>query len=607
LDIPEYQTQTVDIPDGGRTKVEWWGTVEDVKEVELVFSADAGEYKDAVNPYLGPLQVSRYTAPQTYGTSGVVEEAGQKLEIVNLPRTFDPGDGSLDIDLSPSLAAAMLKALDALENEPYYSNVAIHSRFIPNVIFYQTLQEYGLDYPRLEGRLEEIIPETIDALAAAQNDDGGWGWWEGGASDVEISSLILFGLSQAEKAGVFVDDVMYQNAKGYLLATLPSVSMLNETWQYDLLAVRYFALSEAQVDVSTGMVDLADLSSRLSPHAQALLAVGLESQIPGNSHTKTLLSNLVGSGIRTSTGMHWENPDGCRCWLNNTTTTTAIVSYALARVDSFAGTMPEATRYLVSAARPRGDWGSVYETSWAVLALNEILRLSGDLSASFDFSSELNGTVVISGRAGGGTILEGVSTSVPVSTLYAEDPNALVINREEGEGTLYYKAHLHIVRPAEDVPPFGKGMSISRVYGIFKEDADPMFVQEGNVGDLIQVQLTLVLEHDARYLMVEDWIPAGSEILDTRLKTSQQDEAEFQVATPYRNGWGWWYFNSPRVFDERIVWSASYLPAGTYQLIYTISLTHPGEYQVLPAHGWQVYFPETQAISAGEMFVVHPD
>jgi uncharacterized protein YfaS (alpha-2-macroglobulin family) len=606
LDIPDFQTQTVEIPDGGRTRVEWWGTVEDIKEVELVFSADAGEYKDAVNPYLGPLPVSRYTAPQTFGTSGVIEEPGKKMEIVTLPKTFDPEEGSLDVELSPSLAAALLTALEAMENDSYHSTLAIQSRFLPNVITYQTLKEHGLDYPTLESRLEYIIPETLDVLTAAQNDDGGWGWWEGSPSDVEISSFILFGLHQAEKSGVFVDDLMKQNAIGYLLATLPSLNMLAEPWQYNLLALRYFALSEAQVDVSGGMIELASLSSQLTPYAKALLAVSLESQIPGNSHSRTIFSNLVGSGIRTSTGIHWENPEGCRCWLNNTTTTTAIVSYALARGEAFGGTMPEATRYLISTARPRGDWWSSYETGWVILALNEILRSSGDLSSSYDFSSELNGTAVITGRAEGGAMLEGIATSIPVSTLYAEDPNSLVINRGEGDGTLYYKAHLGLLRPAEDVEPFGKGMSISRVYAEFEEDGKPQFTQEGDVGDLIQVQLNLVLEHDAHYIMVEDWIPAGSEILDTRLKTSQQDEAEFQVRSPFSNGWGWWYFNSPVVYDERIVWTASYLPAGTYQLIYTISLNHPGEYQVLPAHGWHVYFPETQAISAGEVFVVHP-
>jgi hypothetical protein len=136
------------------------------------------------------------------------------------------------------------------------------------------------------------------------------------------------------------------------------------------------------------------------------------------------------------------------------------------------------------------------------------------------------------------------------------------------------------------------------------DQAQARFVQSGEVGDLIQVQLNLVLEDDTYYLMVEDHIPAGVEVLDTRLKTTRQDVPEFQAAAPFRNGWGWWYFNKPVVYDDRVVWGANYLPAGTYQLVYTISLVHPGEYQVLPTRAWQQYFPETQAISAGEKFVV---
>ena len=104
--------------------------------------------------------------------------------------------------------------------------------------------------------------------------------------------------------------------------------------------------------------------------------------------------------------------------------------------------------------------------------------------------------------------------------------------------------------------------------------------------------------------MVEDQIPAGAEILDTRLKTSRQDLEEYQVNEPFKNGWGWWYFNTPQVSDDRVTWAVNFLPAGTYQLTYTISLAHPGEYQVLPARAWQVYFPEVQAISAGEKFVI---
>ena len=604
LDIPEFSTQTVEIPAEGRVRVEWWGTVEDVDEVNLIFAADAGFYQDAVKPYQGPLPVLRYIAPYSYATSGLLDQAGQKLEIVSLPKSFDPSDGALDIELSPSLAAAVLKALDALEEDQHYSVVAQMFHFLPNTITYQTLQEVNVDYPQLENRLENLIPETLDVLDAAQNDDGGWGWWQDGASDPEISSYILFGLIKAQEAGVFVEDLMIQQSRGYLLATLPALEMLSEPWQYNLLALRYFALTEAGTDVSSGMQALASLSSQLDPGSQALLAMALEKGQPGNDSTRSLLSNLAGTGIRTSTGIHWENDENRRFWMNNTTTTTAIVTYALARVEEAPDLYPEAVRYLVSTQTQAGDWWSAYETGWSVLALNEVLRKSGELDSGYEFSSTVNGRDLISGQAQGSSQLEAAYASIPVEDLYPEEPNALVINRSEGSGVLYYRSHLQVYRPAEDVQPYGHGLTISRVYADLSDPEDINFTQKGEIGQLIQVQLTLVLENDSYYLMVEDQIPAGAEILDTRLKTSRQDLEEYQAAAPFKNGWGWWYFNTPLVLDDRVTWAVNFLPAGTYQLTYTISLTHPGEYQVMPARAWQVYFPEVQAISAGEKFVI---
>ena len=497
---------------------------------------------DAVKPYQGPLPVLRYTAPFSYATSGILDQAGQKLEIVSMPRSFDPSEGSLDIKLSPSLAAAVLNALDAMEEDQYYSIVAQMFHFLPNVITYQALQEFDLNYPQLESRLDILIPDTLDLLSAAQNEDGGWGWWSEGASDPEISSNILFGLIKAQEAGVFVEDPMIQQARGYLLATLPALEMLTEPWQYNLLALRYFALTESGIDVNTGMQALVPLSSQLEPGSQALLAMALEKGQPENESTRSLLSNLAGTGIRTSTGIHWENSENSRSWMNNNNTTTAIVTYALARVDESSGLLPDAVRYLVSTQTPAGDWWSAYETGWSILALNEVLRKSGELASGYDFSSAVNGTELISGRADGASQMETVDASLPVESLYADEPNALVINRSEGSGTLYYKAHLQVYRPAEDVKPYGHGLSLSRVYANLADPDNVHFTRVGKVGELIQVQLTLVLENDSYYLVVEDRIPAGAEILDTRLNTIRQDLEEYQAAEPFKNGWGWWYF-----------------------------------------------------------------
>jgi hypothetical protein len=131
------------------------------------------------------------------------------------------------------------------------------------------------------------------------------------------------------------------------------------------------------------------------------------------------------------------------------------------------------------------------------------------------------------------------------------------------------------------------------------------------VGEAITVRLTLVLPTDAYYLVVEDFIPAGTEILNTRLQTSQLGEYGepgplYDPSDPYRNGWGWWLFSAAMVYDDHIAFTAEYLPAGTYELTYTLVVLQAGEYQVLPARAWMFYFPEVQGTSAGEVFAVLP-
>ena len=102
---------------------------------------------------------------------------------------------------------------------------------------------------------------------------------------------------------------------------------------------------------------------------------------------------------------------------------------------------------------------------------------------------------------------------------------------------------------------------------------------------------------------MEDYIPAGAEILDTNLKTSQQF-SEYDVSDPFGDGWGWWYFNDPQIYDEHITWAVDYLPAGTYELTYILVLNQPGQYRVIPAQAWQFYFPEVQGNSAGMVFEI---
>jgi uncharacterized protein YfaS (alpha-2-macroglobulin family) len=294
--------------------------------------------------------------------------------------------------------------------------------------------------------------------------------------------------------------------------------------------------------------------------------------------------------------------------MSTTLQSTAMVLYALAQHDPASPLVADALRYLMAHRNASGCWSSTYETAWTLLALAETMKGTGELSGEFAFAAGLNNQPLLDGRAAGATQLNPVTASLPLNELYPDRPNALVIGRGAGPGRLYYNAHLTVHRPVEEVAPLNQGIGLSRQYYLSGQDCSRQEcepIQGAPPGQLVTVRLTLTVPETVYYLRVEDYIPAGSEVLDTSLKTSQQGaEPSYDPRNPYRSGWGWWLFSSPQVYDDHIAWTVESLPAGTYELIYQLVPGQPGEYRVLPARAWQVYFPEVQGNSTGDIFTI---
>jgi len=243
--------------------------------------------------------------------------------------------------------------------------------------------------------------------------------------------------------------------------------------------------------------------------------------------------------------------------------TTSVVVYVLAQLDSANQVVFNAVRYLAAHRNAHGLWNIGHENAWAMMALNEAMVGFGDLSADFTFNAMLNGGPLASGSVSGNQILSPTNAQVPLEYLSPTLPNLLTIQREDGLGRLYYRAVLNVSRPVEDVQPIDAGMTIDRVYtesGCGK-DCTPLSTLQLGSDKPITARLTLILPHDGHYVMVEDFIPAGMEILNRNLKTSQQGidstdaqvEVQFDDHDPFAAGWGWWLFHEPQIRDDSIL------------------------------------------------------
>ena len=618
LDEPAQSTQSVSLEARGRQAVNWWGTAQPVEQVRLLFTAEGGGLRDSVTPEAGDLPVLVFSAPETFGAAGMLAEAGARQELVGLPKSFEPTGGELEVELSPSLAAALISGLETYDdNLDSDMPVTLASQLLPNVEIYNTLTSLGVDNPGLKASVDAAAHMGISGLVRMQNSDGGWGWAEGSDSQAYLSGYIYLALSRAQQAGYAVPESVITSAHAYLhqqMAEMPT----REAWEQDRFVLINWALEESRAP-SRMTVELAEAwRPNLSPWSKALLAVMMQdtdSELSG-----LLLQDLRDATVRTATGAHWEDTHNAR-WNNASTSfTTAVVTYALARLDPASPLLVDAVRYLASTRSSSGAWYSPYDTAWVLIALSEALKGTGDVQGDYAFSAALNGAMLAEGQAQGENAFNPVVTQAPLSRMNPDALNPLVIQRGEGSGRLYYRAYLRVDRPVESAAPVNKGMSLTRTYtvmdsqGCAQEGCPPVEeVALGVPAPVVLVRLSLTLPNDVSHLVVEDFIPAGAEILDSSLKTSQEIlteptvEEEYDPRNPFAKGWGWWYFHSPKVYDTHVRWTAENVPAGTYQLVYRLVILQPGEYRLIPARAYNYYFPEVQGTSAGSIFTIQPE
>jgi uncharacterized protein YfaS (alpha-2-macroglobulin family) len=628
LDEPDEATQQVNVPADGRARVEWWGTAAAAESADLVFSAKTSgtpSLEDAARPAWGALPIMQYTAPQAFVTGGVLRDASSQQEIISLPRTFTPNGGGLDVELSPSLAGSLLSALDAMDApDTAMSAEATLSYLLPNLEVYRALNGAGLSNPELSERVTANVAASISRLLSLQNEDGGWNWWgrsfflddgtQANESDPYISAYIFWGLVRAREIDMSVDENALQRAGTYLSSLKPEITNDTPGAKLDEITFVQFVLAHANTFDEMLIGNLYNSRDRLSPASQALLAFVIHKVNPADERVRDLISNLESSAIMTASGAHWETPRENIFTTGSSIYTTSVVVYVLAQLDSANQVVFNAVRYLAAHRNARGLWSMGHENAWALIALNEAMVGFGDLNADFAFHATLNGGPLASGDVSGNQVLEPTNAQVPLEYLSPNLPNLLTLQREDGLGRLYYRAVLNVNRPVEDVRPIDAGMRIERVYTASdcKKNCPPLSTLQLDSDKPITARLTLVLPNESHYVMVEDFIPAGMEILNRSLKTSQQGidatqiEAQFEDNDPFGAGWGWWLFNEPQIRDDGILFTADYLPAGTYVLTYTLIPLQAGEYRVLPAHVWESFFPEVQGTSAGAVFEIKP-
>jgi uncharacterized protein YfaS (alpha-2-macroglobulin family) len=352
---------------------------------------------------------------------------------------------------------------------------------------------------------------------------------------------------------------------------------------------------------------LAEQRAVLSNTAKAWLAQAIK--LAGGNETDprltSLLTDLQSAAIPSATGTHWEEARYERRVFGNSVTTTTQVLQALNLLQPQNPLTDGAVRWLM-VARKDGRWETSYNTASALLAISDFMLSRRDVQGSFAYRVEVNGETRLEGRAQKGEVHQEAEIRVGMSELAKDALNELVITRSAGESRFYYTAQLRYFTPARAIEAQTRGIGVSHEF--FRADdeaAGP--VREVQHGDLVKVKVTLVAPAELNYLVLEDYLPAGLEPVDTSLKITplevrrrlaEDARKAYQVNKTYSP------FGQAEVRDNRVALFARTVSRGVYEYTYYARATTAGSFHLPPATAYEQYFPEVSGRSDGGTFVV---
>lgn len=659
LEILDTPAKALTIPAGGKGKVIWNTRVSGgglstsqtpgaagditlgmrVVDASTTSGGQVGEALDAVE-----LRVPayRFTQPVVLATAG--EVADSVTEQLALPADAVPDSAALRVTLNPSLSGESLAQVEALQVFPYLCSEQTVSRFLPNIAAYEAAVALGDAGAAQREALEPEVQAGVQRLYGMQNADGGWGWWSGGESRAFLSAYALLGLSRARGAGFTVPEAMLSNATAYLYAVLDSRADPDgaldaaddgdsgsgtdgpggERFGLDRRAFTTWVLAEHGEDVGARAIRLWEERDGLSASGSAFLAMALATA--GDEQAERvagILARLSAAAALGPDGAQFEPERRDPIAMDSATRATAIAVMALSRLQPDSPILDDAVRWLLVASSVGGDGHGVglttQEQAWTVLALSEHLRSSGQAEGSAQYEVDLNGVPLGVGAMSDATDRAEVAVATSEEGLSAGTTNALTIRRQ-GDGQLFYTARMEYAVDASGVMPADEGIAIGRRYrqvdpSRFTPLGEP--VDEARVGDVLQVELTLVTDRTLSYVMIEDPLPAGFEAVDTSLRTTSaaaaspemvQDESE--SAMTERPWWddGGRVWSQTELRDEKVAVFAEQLEPGTYRFTYLVRASLAGDFLVMPAQASEMYFPTTRGNSAGGVFrILRPE
>jgi uncharacterized protein YfaS (alpha-2-macroglobulin family) len=598
--------KSVEIGAGAEERIDWKVTAPTVGNITLQVKALTNEESDAMELTIPVLP--RGLKMATAQSATIMDQRGSKSLTYTVPENSDATTRNLKLALSPSAAGSTLGALDQLIGYPYGCVEQTMSRFLPTVVVAQMLKE--LNIPFNEARRAEIpkmVARGFSKLYGMQHNDGGWGWWENDATDPYMTAYVIYGMTIARRADYELDEDRYNSGVARLRAYIEGTgdSVLDDASKAYVLYVGSIVNAGKNDPVLAAKTATLARKDTILNYTRALLA--LASMEQGNRALATqLVSKLESNATMKETGASWKGSGHYLWhWYDDDVETSAFALRAIFRLRGETELVTKGVQWLLS--RKEGDaWHNTRQTANVIYSLTDYLKKTRELEPDYTVTVKVNGAEAWSGRMTRADIFAPEKEVTIDAAKLKPGANNVTIEKS-GNGRLYTSGLLTYFATGSAVQPASAGMKVTREYYLLKKERDgdvyvyqkKPFTGTVRTGDEIFVKVKIMPDNPYEYVMLEDPLPAGCEVVESTEGYTIPGEADYDYKTREREGYSWyWWYASREVRDEKVAFFADWLPEKERTFSYIVRAQIPGNYGVMPAVGSLMYYPEVRGNSS---------
>lgn len=614
---------------------------------------------DAYNDTLElEIPITRNETYEYTATAGGSESSSVK-EYLYLPDNVVKDRGGLTIKTSATLAVYLSDTLKYLFQYPYGCSEQLASKLSAIAISKKALSvenvgsQFTLPSILFNGKTytpDEAVDMGLSQIYDNQTVEGGFSYYKGLDANPYLTVQVVNTLLDLKKGGYQVRQSSIDNAVRYLNNQISFFKTHSDT---DTLILLAYTLSRvgSGTSLAAGIESMADtryLNDKASSNALGYLALLSSQGMTSASFKDKVFSTLLNKVDIDSRGAYVKTNNGNISWQYYETPEkdTALLLKALVDDKREYAETDNLIRWLIASRAKDGSWGST-NTSLTVLdALSDYLSWKHETQSSFTLTTTLDETKVSSTNFTAKNILSTPLSFVPVTTIDLGKMHTLTFNKTNNNdlpNKFYYDLSLKYYLPVEQIAPRDEGIAVTREFYTLTDTENARPLASAKVGEVVRGVLTIISPKERHLFAIEDYIPAGFELVNFSLDTEDAATETGNLGaaqSPSHSAVSSWNAFSPLGFfsgvkarllaaaggtavdtaaalsypkfypdfqelrDDRLFLFTEHLSPGSYSYEYYLRATTPGTFSHLPAVASEMYFPENFGRTAGSVFTV---